>query len=358
MRAESLELYNFRNYENEKISFGNEVNIIYGDNGMGKTNILEAVYYFSYGRSFRAGGREVIKDGEKESRIALSFSNNERNYEGEIKFLSGKRKEIYLNEIELKKTSQLLGNFICVVFTPDEMSVVKGLPDVRRRFVDSSIMPLRPQFIKELINYRNIINQKTALLKIKDYKTLDIWNEKLAESGSKIMLMRSSYIKRIEEKAANLQKDISMEKENLSVKYNPSVKMGENIEEIKENFLTKLEEYKEKEKENLFCMAGIHRDEVDFAINGRPAKTYASQGQIRTAVLCLKSAQMEIIKEETGSYPIMLLDDILSELDKKRRDFLTSQIKGKQIIITCTDLENSFVDSNTNIINIKDGKVI
>ncbi len=358
MRAESLELYNFRNYENEKISFGDEVNIIYGDNGMGKTNILEAVYYFSYGRSFRAGGREVIKDGEKESRIALSFFNNERNYEGEIKFLSGKRKEIYLNEIELKKTSQLLGNFICVVFTPDEMSVIKGLPDVRRRFVDSSIMPLRPQFIKELIHYRNIINQKTALLKMRDYTTLDIWNEKLAESGSKIMLMRSSYIKRMEEKAAELQKEISSDKEILTVRYSPCVKMGESIDEIKENFLRKLEEYKEKEKENLFCMAGIHRDEVDFSINGKIAKSYASQGQIRTAVLCLKSAQMEIIKEETGDYPIMLLDDILSELDKKRRDFLISQIKGKQIIITCTDLENSFINENTNIINVKDGKVV
>ena len=134
--------------------------------------------------------------------------------------------------------------------------------------------------------------------------------------------------------------------------------MGDNINEIKENFMEKLEEYKEKEKDNFFCMAGIHRDEIDFEINGKPAKTYASQGQIRTAVLCLKSAQMEIIKEETGDYPVMLLDDILSELDKKRRDFLISQIKGKQIIITCTDLEESFINDNTNIINIKEGKVM
>lgn len=358
MKASGLELYNFRNYENEKFNFGDEVNIIYGDNGMGKTNILEAVYYFSYGRSFRSSGREVIKEGEKEGRIGLSFNNGERNYDGKIKFLSGKRKEIYLNEIELKKTSQLLGNFICVLFTPDEMSIIKGMPDVRRRFCDSGIMPLRPQFIKELITYRNIIAQKTALLKSRRYETLDIWNEKLSESGSKIMMMRSSYIKRIEEKAHLLQKDISFEKENLSVRYNPSVKLGENIEETKNNFLLKLEEYKEKEKENFFCMAGVHRDEIDFCINGKYAKTYASQGQIRTAVLCLKSAQMEIIKEETGNYPVMLLDDILSELDKKRRDFLISQIKGKQIIITCTDIENSFINENTNIINIKDGKVM
>lgn len=356
MKALDLELYNFRNYENERIDFCDEINIIYGDNGMGKTNILEAVYYFSYGRSFRSSGREVIKDGEKESRIKLDFKNNERNYEGEIKFLSGKRKEIYINEIELKKTSQLLGNFICVLFTPDEMSIIKGMPDIRRKFCDSAIMPLRPQFIKELIKYKTIINQKTALLKSRDYITLDIWNEKLADCGSRIMMMRNSYIERIKEKANEIQKDISGGKEELNIRYNPSVKMGEDIKEIKENFLKKLEEYKEKEKENLFCMTGPHRDEIDFEINGKNAKSYASQGQIRTSVLCLKSAQMEIIREESGSYPVMLLDDILSELDKKRRDFLISQIKGKQIIITCTDVENSF--KNSNIIHIKDGKKV
>jgi len=229
MKALELELYNFRNYSNEKISFADEINIICGDNGMGKTNILEAVYYFSYGRSFRSNGREVIKEGERESRIKLDFKNEERNYEGEIKFLSTKRKEIYINEIELKKTSQLLGNFICVLFTPDEMGIVKGMPDVRRKFCDSAIMPLRPQFIKELIRYRTIINQKTALLKSRDYKTLDIWNEKMADCGSRIMLMRASYIDRIKEKAKELQKDISLGKEELDVRYNPSVKMGESI---------------------------------------------------------------------------------------------------------------------------------
>lgn len=358
MKSSKLELYNFRNYEKEEVSFCDEVNIIYGDNGMGKTNILEAVYYFSYGRSFRSSGREVIKDGEKESKIKLFFESNERKYESDIKFLSGKRKEIYLNEIELKKTSQLLGNFICVLFTPDEMNIVKGIPEIRRKFLDSAIMPLRPNYIKELIRYKTILAQKTALLKQRSCQTLDIWNEKLAESGSKIMMMRASYIERLKERASFFQKEISAGNEELLIKYAPSVNMGGDISEIKENFMKKLDEYKEKEKENLFCMVGTHRDEVDFSINGKNAKSYASQGQIRTAVLSLKSAQMEIIKDENGSYPVMLLDDILSELDKKRRDFLISQIKGKQIIITCTDIEKSFKKDNSNIIKIKNGKVV
>lgn len=348
MKASNLELYNFRNYEYENISFKDGVNIIHGENGMGKTNILEAVYYFSYGRSFRSGGKEVIKDGEKEARISLSFENRERKLESDIKFLSGKRKEIYINEIELKKTSQLLGNFICVLFTPDEMGIIKGMPEVRRKFCDSSIMPLRPNYIKELIKYRNILAQKTALLKSRKYETLDIWNEKLAETGSRIMKLRESYIERINQKAREIQNEISGGKEELNLIYNPSVK-------LKENYLEKLSEYKEKEKESLFCMVGVHRDDIDIFINGKPAKNYASQGQIRTAVLSLKLAETEIIKEETGEYPVMLLDDILSELDKSRREFLISKIKGKQIIITCTDIENYFND-NVNIIKIKDGK--
>lgn len=348
MKASNLELYNFRNYEYENISFRDGVNIIHGENGMGKTNILEAVYYFSYGRSFRSGGKEVIKDGEKEARISLSFENSLRKLESDIKFLSGKRKEIYINEIELKKTSQLLGNFICVLFTPDEMGIIKGMPEVRRKFCDSSIMPLRPNYIKELIKYRNILAQKTALLKSRQYETLDIWNEKLAETGSRIMKLRESYIERINQKAREIQNEISGRKEELNLIYNPSVK-------LKENYLEKLSEYKEKEKENLFCMVGVHRDDIDIFINGKPAKNYASQGQIRTAVLSLKLAETEIIKEETGEYPVMLLDDILSELDKSRREFLISKIKGKQIIITCTDIENYFND-NVNIIEIKDGK--
>ncbi len=350
MKASNLELYNFRNYEYENISFSDGVNIIHGENGMGKTNILEAVYYFSYGRSFRSGGKEVIKDGEKEARISLSFENRERKLESDIKFLSGKRKEIYINEIELKKTSQLLGNFICVLFTPDEMGIIKGMPEVRRKFCDSSIMPLRPGLIKELIKYRNILAQKTALLKSRQYETLDIWNEKLAETGSRIMTLRQSYIERINQKAREIQNEISGGKEELSLIYNPSVK-------LKENYLEKLIEYKEKEKENLFCMVGVHRDDIDIFINGKLAKNYASQGQIRTAVLSLKLAETEIIKEETGEYPVMLLDDILSELDKSRREFLISKIKGKQIIITCTDIENYFND-NVNIIEIKDGKKV
>ncbi len=356
MKISKIELYNFRNYKNETVELKDGLNIIVGNNGMGKTNILEAIYYFSYGRSFRVNGHEIIKDGEKEGRIKINFTKGEREIESEIKFLSGKRKEIYLNEIELKKTSQLLGNFICVNFTPDEMNIVKGIPEIRRKFCDSAIMVLRPQYVKELIRYRQVLNQKTALLRKGSLETLSIWNERLAESGSKIMFMRKSYIERLAEKAILLQNEISDGAEKLEIKYGPSIKMGETLEETKQNFLNKLEDIKDKEKENLFCLAGIHRDEINIEINGKSAKNYSSQGQIKTAVLCLKLAQTQIIEEESEFSPVLLLDDILSELDKKRREFLISHINGKQIIITCTDIEESF--EKKNIIKIKNGEVV
>ena len=215
MIAKSLELYNFRNYSYENVNFDDGVNIICGNNGMGKTNIIEAVYYFSHGRSFRSGGREIVKDGEDRGRIALNFEKKGRIYRGEIKFNGSKKKEISVNEIELKKTSQLLGRMICVLFTPDEMSIVKGNPDIRRKFCDSSIMPLRQGYMRELIRYKTVLNHKTALLHTGKYETLPIWNEKMAESGANIVKMRESYIKRLSEKAKEIQKEISFGKENL-----------------------------------------------------------------------------------------------------------------------------------------------
>lgn len=349
MKAKKLELRNFRNYSAEQIEFCDSINIICGDNGMGKTNIAEAVYYFSHGRSFRSSGREIIKDGEDKAKIRLCFESGERKFDGEIRFFGGKKKEIMLNEIELKKTSQLLGNFICVLFTPDELNIVKGMPEMRRKFCDSAIMPLRPNYIRELIRYRTVVSQKTALLKAGKYETLSVWNEKMVESGLKIINMRRSYIDKINLKAREMQKDISAGREILDIKYSPSVK-------DEESFRKKLELSSVKEKENRMCLCGPHRDDISFEINGKAAKSYASQGQIRTAVLCLKSAQMEIIKEVTGKYPVLLLDDILSELDKKRRDYLISEIIGKQVIITCTDID--FESAGANIIKIKDGKAV
>ena len=355
MKAKKLELVNFRNYENEIIDFDDDVNVICGDNGMGKTNIVEAVYYFSHGRSFRSNGREIIREGSENAHIKLFYDNGIRDMKSEIRFSGGKKKEILLNDIELKKNSQLLGNFICVLFTPDELNLVKGMPEARRRFLDSAIMPLRPGYVRDMIVYKTVVAQKTAVLKTGRFETLPIWNEKLVECGARIIKMRESFINKISEKAFEMQKDISLGRENLEIRYLPSVKSDGDIEEA---FRKKLYEAQEREKESGICLYGPHRDEIVFEINGKNAKNYASQGQIRTAVLCLKTAQMEIIKDEREEYPVLLLDDILSELDKKRRDFLVSEIKDKQVIITCTEIDEAFSHKGVNIIKIREGKTV
>lgn len=357
MYIKNLSLHDFRNYENEQINFSDGVNIICGNNGMGKTNALEAIYYFSQGRGLRGTGREAIRYGCQEAKIAARFVSEDRDYTGEIRF-EGRNKKIFLNEIELKKTSQLIGKFVCVLFTPDEMNLVKGAPDVRRKFVDSSIIPMRPSYLSALMTYNLILKQKISLLHREDYKMLPIFNQQMAEIGSRIIHMRRNYIEGIKDAAAQVQLEISGGTESLEIGYNASVKPENSREETVEAFLKKLSAMESSEKENKICFVGPHRDDISFKINGKSARSFASQGQQRSIVLCLKAAQTELIYRETGESPVMLLDDIMSELDKYRRDFLREKISGKQVIITCTEPENSNMSDINNVIMIKDGKRI
>lgn len=355
MNIESLTLKNFRNYEYETLTFSPGINIIYGKNGMGKTNALEAVYYFSQGRGFRGGVREAVRNGCENGEIRLSFKSDQRDFSGIISF-DGKQKKIILNDIELKKTSQLIGRFICVLFTPDEMSLVKGGPEVRRRFMDSSIIPMKPSYLSSLMTYNIILKQKSSLLRQEKYDMLPVFNHQLAEIGSKIIIMRRSYIEKIKESAREAQLEISGGSENLEVSYNAGIKTDGGRNEIKDAFLKKLQEMETSEKENKICFVGPHRDDLLFKINGKNARGYASQGQQRSIVLCLKSAQMELLREEIGEYPVLLLDDIMSELDSERREFLTGKISGKQVLITCTEPDVPL--SCDNKINIENGKVV
>ena len=356
MYIKNLSLQDFRNYENEKIEFSDGVNIIYGNNGMGKTNALEAIYYFSQGRGLRGSGREAIRHGCQQGKISIEFSCEDRDHTGEIRF-DGRNKKIFLNEIELKKTSQLIGKFVCVLFTPDEMNLVKGAPEVRRRFLDSSIIPMRPSYLSALMNYNIILKQKSTLLRKEEYRMLPVFNQQLAEVGARIIHIRQAYIDGIKDIAAQVQREISSGAEKLEISYNSTVKSCDTKDETAYALLEKMAAMESSEKENKICFVGPHRDDISFEINGRSARSYASQGQQRSIVLCLKAAQTELILRETGESPVMLLDDIMSELDKYRRDFLCEKISGKQVIITCTDPENSNIKSYNNEIQIRNGKV-
>lgn len=357
MIAKKIKLENFRNYEKEEVLFTPDVNIVYGKNGMGKTNLIEALYSFSYGRSFRAKTKEFLRHGCDSAKIELLFEAENREQSADIVFTKDNKKKIRINGINIKKTSDLLGKFICVLFTPDELSLVKDGPDKRRRFLDTSIVSLRPTYFSALSLYTTCLKQKNALLKKKDTSFLDVWDEKLSEYGAAIAMMRQSYVNSLFEKANSSQKDISRGKEDLEILYSHAYKIGKSKSETKDFIMEKISEARKREIESGMCLIGPHRDDLVFKINSFNAKGYASQGQQRSIVLSLKTAQMEIIKEQEGEYPQLLLDDVMSELDCDRRDFFTEKIMGKQVVISCTDLSNLNFKKDSNLILIKDGKV-
>ncbi|MCD8049094.1 MAG: DNA replication/repair protein RecF [Clostridia bacterium] len=357
MKAEKLALESFRNYEKEYVLFDEGLNIIVGQNGAGKTNLAEALYAFSYARSFRSGAKDFIRHGEDRARIALEFESEGRKQSADIVFAKDNKKRIRINEIEVRKTSELLGKFICVLFTPDEMSLVKGGPECRRKMLDTSISALKPKYFSALCAYNTCVKQKNALLKSKNYATLDVWNEKIAEYGAFLCVMRKDYIKEIEKKAKAMQSEISGGKEELEIIYSTSYKDSETQDEIRENILKKTSEACDREKELGMCLTGPHRDDMVFKINSFNARRFASQGQARSIVLSVKDAQTEIMKEHTGEYPLLLLDDVLSELDGERKEYFTEKIKGKQSVITTTDAESVNLGKRGKIIKIEDGRV-
>ena len=357
MIAKKVSLENFRNYEKAEVTFSDGVNIIHGKNGAGKTNLIEALYAFSYARSFRSPSKEFLRHGEDRAKIELSFISEGREQSADMIFTKDNGKRIRVNEIDIKKTSDLLGRFISVLFTPDELSLVKEGPDKRRKFLDTSIVSLRPNYFSALSNYAACIKQKNSILKSSDYRTLDVWNEKIAEYGAVLAHTREKYIDSLSEKAKDAQSDISSGKEELEIIYSHRYKIGQNREETKGYILEKMEEAKDSEKENKMCLIGPHRDDLVFKINSFNARHFASQGQQRSIVLSLKTAQMEIIKNEAGEYPGLLLDDVMSELDSERRDFFTEKTRGKQVIISCTDLQNLKFGKEANLIKIEDGKI-
>ena len=342
MFIKSLEVNNFRNYVSQKIEFSRETNIIYGKNAQGKTNIIEAISLFSSGKSFRrANDRDMIRDSETNSKINTEFEICGVSKDAEIIISRDKKKFIKLCGAPLRKTSELLGQFRSVIFSPEEMSLITGAPELRRNFIDLVISSEKPVYYNILKRYYKILKQKNNLLKKNDSskeKTLAVWNESLAAAGAEIMIYRNELISLINPYADNIFKEITEGKENIKINYIPSVLPREfNKEKLYELLLCAMNKKMQAEIMLGAASVGIHRDDIAFFINGKNAKSFSSQGQQRTAIISLKMAQAEIIKENCGEYPVFLLDDVMSELDFERRNYLSEKIKDKQVIITCTD---------------------
>ena len=340
MWIKKIKIKNFRNYNEQEINLEKNINIFYGQNAQGKTNIIEAIFLCSLGKSFRAKkDNEMIKINERNSLIEIEYEKSDR--DGKIKIELGNKKNIYINGIKIKKLSELLGNLNIVIFTPDDISILKGGPENRRKFLDIMISQLRPNYMHILSLYVNTIKQRNNYLKQikeenKDEKLLEIWDEKLADYAIKICEYREEFINKIINKIKIIHKNITNNKEEIKLEYITECKN-------REKYLQLLKERRKLDIIKGFTTKGVHRDDFVIYINNKEINIYGSQGQNRTAMLSLKLAEPQVINDEIGEYPILLLDDFMSELDNTRRKNFLENIENTQVIITGTeklDIEN------------------
>ena len=359
MYISSLSLSNFRNYTSEKVTFSPHTNVIYGDNAQGKTNILEAVYLFSQGRSHRARtDRELIKFGEEFSHLSLDFHDKDRDYNAAVGLIKNGKKNIKVNHVHIKKQSKRMNYLNAVMFSPEDLELVKGSPSARRRFIDSSISQLYPRYLTALIDYHKALGQKNSLLKTLKYKgarsdvMLSVWNEQLAVEGAKIMEYRREFTELLNKFASETQAEISGEK--LKITYSPGIKISETD---KSSVFKYLERNQRREIDLASAQVGVQRDDLNVTVDTKDARTYCSQGQQRTAALSMKIAEADYIRHIKGEYPVLLLDDIMSELDINRRSYLSQKIRDKQVLITSTDTDLTQSTSDTKLIHVENGKI-
>lgn len=354
MYVENIKLKNFRNYIEQEIKLEKGINLFYGNNAQGKTNIIESIFLCSMGKSFRARKeKEIINFEKEEAQIEIKYSKKDR--DGKIKYTIGTNKSITINNIPIKKMSEILGNINIVLFSPEDINIIKDGPSDRRKFLNMLISQLRPNYIYTYNLYLKTLEQRNMYLKNisldnKNEDLLDIYDERLAEYGILINKYREEFINKIKEKIEDIHKKVTQEKEIIKIKY-----ISDCFE--KQKFLEDLRKNRKQDILKGYTSIGIQRDDIYFFINGKKIDIYGSQGQQRTSILSLKLAELEIVKDEIGEYPILLLDDFMSELDSERRLNFLKNIKDTQIIITCTDNINI---ENVNIkkYEVKEGNII
>lgn len=345
MYIKKIEVQNFRNYDYQEINFDKNINVIYGNNAQGKTNILEAIFLASFGKSFRTSKEKEIIQKEKDfSKVDIDYEKKDR--EGNIQIRLSDKKEVYVNKIKIKKLSELLGKVNIVIFTPDDMEILKDGPQKRRRFLDMMIGQLRSNYVYNLNMYLKTLEQRNNYLKNNrlDPSMLDIWDLKLAQYGEKIYEYRKEFIDKIKDKIVDIHKEIT--DENISIIYKSDC-------ENKEKFLKMLLDNRRIDQMKGFTSKGVHKDDFKILINDEDVKIFGSQGQNRTSILSLKLAELQVINDEVGEYPILLLDDFMSELDENRIKKFLQNVQDIQVIITCTKDININKSKSFNVVKGK-----
>ena len=351
MKIKSINIENFRNIKDLSLDF-EDVNIIWGENAQGKTNLIEAIYLFTGGKSFRgAKDNQLVMMGEEQSRLKISFDGSGREQNAEI---SIKNKRVAsLNGVKKKSAAALSDEIKAVIFSPVHLTMIKDGPGERRKFIDAALCQLKSNYRNLLKEYNRCLNQRNTLLKdLKNNPELEsllyIWNKNCAISGAKIIYQRLKYIEALTPFVKDIFSGISSGNENIDIKYVSTVEYSEDINEIEKKLLRALENNKYQDMQNRATSVGPHRDDIEILINGSSARIYGSQGQQRSCVLALKLAEANLLEQITKKEPIALLDDVMSELDEKRQDYILNHIKNRQVFITCCDKET--------ILRLKKGK--
>ncbi len=352
MICKTITYRDFRNIEEGTLTCSPGVTILYGKNAQGKTNMLEGVYMFAQGKSHRARVEsELIRFGADAAYISMKYrSDKSAAAESELSMTieRGHRKTPYKNGVRLDRMSEMIGNFRAVLFSPEHLSIVKGAPSERRSFLDVAISQLRPVYVRTLQRYNAILLQRNALLKSAarrgarpDAVLLESWSEQLSEYAAKIAVIRAGYADKLSDIASELYADMTGKREDIKISYHGTSRIGGDYgdeERVRDIYRRQLTENTEREIMLGATQYGIHKDDVDIFIDGKEAKLYASQGQQRSIVLVLKLSEGEYSRRQTGEYPVLLLDDVLSELDTQRRAYVMGGIKDRQVIITSCDM--------------------
>ena len=357
MYVESLNINNYRNYDELFITFDKNTNILYGDNAQGKTNILEAVYMAATTKSHRGSkDKEIIKIGEEESHIRLCLKKSDINHQIDVHLRKNKNKGVAIDGIPIRRTTELFGLLNVIFFSPEDLTIIKNGPSERRRFLDLELCQLSRLYYQNLSNYHRILNQRNNLLKQIVYNkslmdTLDVWDIQLVDYGARIIKERKNFISMMNEIIKDIHYNLTSGKENLEIIYDNNVDI--------ENFYKVLKDKIDIDLNYTSTQVGPHRDDIIFMINDTDARKYGSQGQQRTVALSLKMAEIRLVKNIINDNPILLLDDVMSELDKKRREALLDEIKDIQTIITCTGYDDFIKEQVTinKVYNVINGKI-
>lgn len=357
MIIESIELKNYRNYDKLHMEFSPGTNILYGNNAQGKTNILEAVYVCCTTKSHRGSkDRDMIHFHEDESHIKLNIRKSDVPYRIDMHLKKNKAKGVAINGVPIRKASELFGIVNVVFFSPEDLNLIKNGPSERRKFIDLELCQLNRLYVHSLVSYNRILMQRNKLLKELMFKpeyeeTLDIYDIQLVQFGREIIRYRYDFIEQLNDIIYHIHLQLSGEKEHLKILYDPDVEVDFFEQQLRKN--------RAQDKKQKTTLSGPHRDDIGFFIDDIDIRKFGSQGQQRTAALSLKLAEIELVKKIVKDYPILLLDDVLSELDGSRQNHLLSAIDHIQTMITCTGLED-FVNNRfrmDRLFQVVDGTV-